>query len=86
MLKRIFKLFQIARKFSTSGAVGTINEIHKLPTSLNLFFNFISIGSHKNDLRQSENFWRKTLRCLRRNGNNIYKVGSVLSDKARYYR
>ena len=39
MLKRIIKLFQIARKLSTSGAVDTINELHKLPTTLNLFFN-----------------------------------------------
>ena len=39
MIKRIFKLFQIARKLSTSGAVDVINEIHTLPTFLNLFFN-----------------------------------------------
>ena len=45
MIKRIFKLFQIARKLSTSGAVDIINEIHVLPTSLNLFFNFISLGT-----------------------------------------
>ena len=48
MLKRVFKLFQIARKFSTSGAVATINEIHQLPTIINLFFNFISIGTSSN--------------------------------------
>ena len=46
MLKRVFRLFQIARKLSTSGAVETINEIHRLPTSLNLFFNVISLGSN----------------------------------------
>ena len=48
MLKRVFKLFQIARKFSTSGAVATINEIHQLPSTINLFFNFISIGASSN--------------------------------------
>ena len=48
MLKRVFKLFQIARKFSTSGAVATINEIHQLPTVINLFFNLISIGASSN--------------------------------------
>ena len=48
MLKRVFKLLQIARKFSTSGAVATINEIHQLPTIINLFFNFISIGASSN--------------------------------------
>ena len=48
MFKRVFKLFQIARKLSTSGAVNTINEIHTLPPSLNLFFNCISFGSNTN--------------------------------------
>ena len=38
MIKRIFKLFQIARKLALSGAVDTINEIHKLPIVLNLIF------------------------------------------------
>ena len=37
MFKRVFKLFQIARKLSTSGAVETINEIHKIAN----FFKFI---------------------------------------------
>ena len=46
MFKRIFKLFQIARKFSTSGAVDIINEIHQLPTIINLFFRLISIGTN----------------------------------------
>ena len=39
MFKRVIKLFQIARKLSTSGAVETINEIHRLPTSVIFFFN-----------------------------------------------
>ena len=45
MLKRVLKLFQIARKFSTSGAVGIINETHQLPSIINIFFNLISIGA-----------------------------------------
>ena len=36
MLKRVFKLFQIARKLSTSGAVETINEVYQIPISINL--------------------------------------------------
>ena len=39
MLKRVFKLFQIARKLSTSGAIDTVNQIHQIPLSINLFFN-----------------------------------------------
>ena len=45
MFKRIFKLFQIARKLSTSGAIETINQVHEIPLSVNLFFNCMSVGS-----------------------------------------
>ena len=50
MFKRVFRLFQIARKLSTSGAINTINQTHEIPLSINLFFNFISIGSETNPL------------------------------------
>ena len=46
MFKRVIKLFQIARKFSTSGAVEIINEMQQLPAIVNLFFNLISIGAN----------------------------------------
>ena len=39
MFKRVFQLFKIARKLSTSGAVETINEMYTLPLPVNLFFN-----------------------------------------------
>ena len=45
MIKRVFKLFQIARKLSTSGAIDIINQVHQIPVSINLFFSLISIGS-----------------------------------------
>ena len=54
MLKRVFKLFQIARKLSTSGAVDTINQAYQIPLSINFFFNLISIGS-KNARLQNNN-------------------------------
>ena len=54
MLKRVFKLFKIARKLSTSGAIDTINQVHQIPISINLFFSLISIGS-KNTLIRKKN-------------------------------
>ena len=38
MFKRIFKLFQISRNLSSSGAVEVIKEIYPLPTILSVFF------------------------------------------------
>ena len=57
MLKRVFKLFQIARKLSTSGAIDTINEVHQIPVSINLFFSLISIGSKNNNLENKKKSW-----------------------------
>ena len=54
MLKRIFRLFQIARKLSTSGAIDTINQVHQIPLLINLFFNFISIGANTNNLNSQK--------------------------------
>ena len=47
MLKRIYRLSKIARKLASSGAINTIDEIYNVPTSIKLFFDFISIGSEK---------------------------------------
>ena len=50
MIKRVFKLFQIARKLSTSGAIDTINQVHQIPLALNLFFNVQTARANLNDL------------------------------------
>ena len=55
MIKRVFKLFQIARKLSTSGAIDIINQVHQIPISINLFFSLISIGSKNVHLNYKNN-------------------------------
>ena len=54
MFKRVFRLFKIARKLSTSGVIDTVNRIHEIPLPVNLFFNFISIGSNTNHLENKK--------------------------------
>ena len=81
MLKRVFRLFQIARKLSTSGAVETINEIHRLPTSLNLFFNVISLGSDpQNKYSQIKNE-EKLCHALQGMGTTFIKLGQFLATR-----
>ena len=77
MFKRVFKLFQIARKLSTSGAVNTINEIHTLPHSLNLFFNCISIGSNKNLINNQKKPGDKLCEALQSMGTTFIKLGQI---------
>ena len=81
MLKRVFKLFKIARKLSTSGAVEIINQIHPLPTSLNLFFSCISLGSNPNLINKHREPGDKLCIALQGMGTTFIKFG----NKTRYY-
>ena len=81
MIKRIFKLFQIARKLSTSGAVGVINEIHALPTSLNLFFNVISLGTSSSTIDKKIKPGEKLCFALQGMGTTFIKLGQFLATR-----
>ena len=80
MLKRVFKLFQIARKLSTSGAIDTINQVHQIPVSINLFFSLISIGS-KNARIQSKNQGENLCEALQGMGTTFIKLGQFLATR-----
>ena len=80
MLKRVFKLFQIARKLSTSGAIDTINQAHQIPISINLFFSLISIGS-KNTHLQNNNPGKNLCEALQGMGTTFIKLGQFLATR-----
>ncbi|MEC7169098.1 MAG: 2-polyprenylphenol 6-hydroxylase [Pseudomonadota bacterium] len=81
MLKRVFKLFKIARKLSTSGAVEIINQIHPLPTSLNLFFSSISLGSGPNLINKHREPGDKLCVALQGMGTTFIKLGQFLATR-----
>ena len=81
MIKRVFKLFQIARKLSTSGAIDTINQVHQIPLALNLFFNLISIGSESNRLDNKKNPGEKLCIALQGMGTTFIKLGQFLATR-----
>ncbi len=81
MIKRIFKLFAIARKLSTSGAISTINQIHTLPYSLNLFFDFISLGSKSNIINKRKEPGEKLCEALQGMGTTFIKLGQFLATR-----
>ena len=80
MLKRVFKLFQIARKLSTSGAIDTINQVHQIPMSVNLFFSLIAIGS-KNTRLQNNNPGKNLCEALQGMGTTFIKLGQFLATR-----
>ena len=81
MLKRVFRLFQIARKLSTSGAIDTINEIHEIPTPINLFFNCISIGSEVHQMNNRNKPGEKLCLALQGMGTTFIKLGQFLATR-----
>ena len=81
MFKRIFKLFHIARKFSTSGAVEIINEIHQLPTTISLFFQLMSIGSHTSISTKEKTPGERLCFALEGMGTTFIKLGQFLATR-----
>ena len=80
MLKRVFRLFQIARKLSTSGAIDTINQTYQIPVSINLFFSLISIGS-KNTHSRKNNPGQNLCEALQGMGTTFIKLGQFLATR-----
>ena len=81
MFKRVIKLFQIARKFSTSGAVEIINEMQRLPTIVNFFFNVISIGTSSGIKDKQKNSGEKLCVALQGMGTTFIKLGQFLATR-----
>ena len=81
MFKRVFKLLQIARKLSTSGAIDTINEIHEIPAPINLFFNCISLGSEVNRINNRNKPGEKLCLALQGMGTTFIKLGQFLATR-----
>ena len=81
MFKRIFRLFTIARKLSTSGVVDTVNKVHKIPVAVNLFFDFISIGSSTNHLDSQKTTGEKLCVALQGMGTTFIKLGQFLATR-----
>ena len=81
MFKRVIRLFLIARKLSTSGAIEIINDVHKLPFSLNLFFNFISIGSNSKQVGTRKNSGESLCYALQGMGTTFIKLGQFLATR-----
>ena len=81
MFKRIFRLLKIARKLSTSGAIETINKVHEIPLVVNLFFNFISVGSNVNRFDDKKSTGEKLCVALQGMGTTFIKLGQFLATR-----
>ena len=81
MIARVVRLFKIARKLSVSGAVETLNQIYRLPLSVNFFFNIISIGSDKKDFNNEKKPGERLCIALQGMGTTFIKLGQFLATR-----
>ncbi len=81
MFKKIFNLFKITRKLSCSGAIDTINEIKKVPKSLNFIFYLFSIGSSKRKENLKKSSGEKLCESLEDMGTTFIKLGQFLATR-----
>tara|TARA_B100001564_G_C20659677_1_gene680944 strand:+ start:663 stop:2228 length:1566 start_codon:yes stop_codon:yes gene_type:complete len=81
MISRLIQLIKIARKLASSGALDTINQLYKLPLTLKIFFDLISIGSQKKILNQSKSSGEKLCDALEGMGTTFIKLGQFLATR-----
>ena len=81
MFNRIFQLFKIGRKLGSSGAIDTIHEIYNIPTTIKIFFNFISIGSEKKYVNNIKKPGEKLCDALQGMGTTFIKLGQFLATR-----
>ena len=75
MFKKLFMLFKIGRKLSTSGAISSIYEIYNPPIVIKILFFVIgfSLGDKKNDDNLSAG--AKLCNALQEMGTTFIKLG-----------
>jgi len=81
MFKKLFMLFKIGRKLSTSGAITSIYEIYNPPSVLKFFFFIIglSLKDKKNEKNLSSGI--KLCNALQNMGTTFIKLGQFLATR-----
>ena len=81
MFKKLFMLFKIGRKLSTSGAISSVYEIYNPPIAIKIFF-FI-IGLSFNDKKNNNNLSSGVKLCnaLQSMGTTFIKLGQFLATR-----
>jgi len=81
MFKKLFMLFKIGRKLSTSGAISSIYEIYNFPITIKILFFVIgfSFDNKKNNNNLSSG--AKLCNALQGMGTTFIKLGQFLATR-----
>ena len=81
MFKKLFMLFKIGRKLSTSGAISSIYEIYDPPITIKILFFVIgfNLGDKKNESNVSAGV--KLCNAFQEMGTTFIKLGQFLATR-----
>ncbi len=81
MLKKIFMLFKIGRKLSTSGAMSSLYEIYNPPISIKIFFFVIGLSFTNQKSNSGMPPGKKLCVALQEMGTTFIKLGQFLATR-----
>ncbi len=81
MFKKIFMLFKIGRKLSTSGAISSIYEIYSPPILVKIFFSIIGFSFKDNKSENNLSSGIKLCKALQQMGTTFIKLGQFLATR-----
>ena len=81
MFKKIFMLFKIGRKLSTSGAISSIYEIYNAPLLIKFIFFIIGFSFNDKEYNNNLSAGQKLCIALEGMGTTFIKLGQFLSTR-----
>ena len=81
MFKKLFMLFKIGRKFSTSGAISSIYEIYNPPIVIKILFFIIGFSTESKKNYETSSSGTKLCNALQDMGTTFIKLGQFLATR-----
>ncbi len=81
MIKKLFMLFKIGRKLSTSGAIGSIYEIYNPPIIIKILFSIIGLNFIDKKNNNNSSPGEKLCKALQEMGTTFIKLGQFLATR-----
>ena len=81
MFKKLFMLFKIGRKLSTSGAISSVYEIYNPPTAIKILFFVIGFNFRNKKDYDNLSAGAKLCRALQEMGTTFIKLGQFLATR-----
>ena len=81
MFKKLFMLFKIGRKISTSGAISSIYEIYNPPLIIKIIFFIIGFSLNNKKNNQNLSVGEKLRIALQEMGTTFIKLGQFLATR-----